>query len=213
MTHGIYALDTETTGVGNHPIHGHPQVIELASIPLHNNLRPLVEKCKLSTFNSLVHGFEALCTVSRYRPSMEIHKRAYEVHKILFKDLLGCPKSETLKLPKEVTMLIGHNIQYDYRCLGKPEGIKLICTLGMAKKFDKQFGIGFKNCKLDTLIIHFYGEEAQGLIDNSHQAMTDTIKVILLLVKLLEYVPNITTFSELYTFTESLKPAKKNPAK
>ena len=204
-----YALDVESTGVGNHPVLLHPQVIEMASIPLPVLLKPLKEVVDLFPLSKLIDTYIAQGTVTRYRPSMEIHKRATAVHGILYKNLLGKPKSEDLELPKDLEYLVGHNIIFDYRCLGKPEGVKLICTLGMAKKFDKEFGIGFPNHKLDTLILYFYGEDARPLIDNSHQALTDTIKVILLLVKLLEYVPAITTFEELYSFTEALKPAKR----
>jgi len=203
MTYEVYALDCESTGVGNHPIHGHPQVIELASIPLHNDLVPLIQKAGMFPIDKLIEDFTLQGTVTRYRPSMGIHKRAFEVHGIHMRDLLTCKKSEDLVLPKGLKYLLGHNIQYDYRCLGKPDGYKLICTLGMAKKFDRQFGIGFPNHKLDTLVLYFYGKDAQPLIDNSHQAMADTVKVVLLLVKLLEYIPAIQTFDELYTFTES----------
>jgi len=207
----ILALDTETTGIKNHPIHKHPQVIELAFIPLKNDFQNLISISKIEKKNSflkLVDELTASGTVNRYLPSMEIDKRATEVHGIRFKDLLGCPKSEDLELPEETSYLAGHNIQYDYRCLGKPKNIKCFCTLTLARKLDKKFGIGFPNHKLDTLILYFYGEMAQDLIDNSHQALTDTIKVILLLSKLLSYVPNIATFEELYKFQELLRKLK-----
>ena len=204
----VYAIDTETTGVSNHPVHLHPQVIELASIELSNELQELKNFADKLTVSAFIELLTSLGTVTRYRPSMEIHKRAHEVHGIHFRDLVKCARSEDLKLPQGVSLIVGHNIQYDYRCLGKPEGIVRICTLEIAKKVDKQFGLGFTNHKLDTLITYYYGDEAKDLVENSHQALNDTIKVVLLLVKLLEYTPKIETFTELYAFTEALKPKK-----
>jgi len=207
----IIALDTETTGLKNHTIHGHPQVVELATIPLNSDFQNLVFISKIEkeySFLKLVDELLAKGTVNRYRPTMDIDRRATEVHGIMFKDLLGCPKSEDLKLPENTRFIVGHNIQYDYRCLGKPEDIRRFCTLTLARKLDKKFGIGFPNHKLDTLILYFYGEMARDLIENSHQALTDTVKVILLLAKLLQYIPNVKTFEELYEFQEMLKKLK-----
>lgn len=207
----ISALDTESTGLKNHPTLGHPQCIELAMINLSpdlENMRKLAEPKTASEFEAMVETFMSLGKVTRYQPSMDIDPRATEVHGIVYKDLLGFPKSESLELPKELLYLVAHNAQYDYRVLGKPKHIRCFCTLILARKLDKKFGIGFKNHKLDTLTLHFYGKQAQTLIDNSHQALTDTVKVILVLSKLLEYIPNIKTFFELYDFQELLKKLK-----
>jgi len=207
----IYVLDTETTGVTNHPTHGHPQIIELALIPLEKELTSLkkkvVEAKDINSFLELVEELACSGEATRFKPSMQIHRKAVEVHGIKMLDLLKEPKSETLKLP-EVEYMLGHNIQYDYRCLGKPEGIKLICTLSLARKMDKKFGIGFKNHKQDDLLLHFYGETIRSLVTGHHAALYDCVKCLLLLVKLLEYVPNIKTYEELYEFQQLLKAKK-----
>lgn len=213
MTIKIYVGDCESTGVTNHPKHNHPQIIEWAHIQVDNNLQKLktfveegIKDVGILPFTKIYSTFGES---QRYRPSMEIHKRAREVHGIWMQDLLKCPKSEDLKLP-EMSFLVGHNIQYDYRCLGKPEGIKLICTLSLVKQIDKKFGVGFKNHKQDDLLVHFYGERIRPLVTGHHEALVDCVKCILLLVKLLEYVPNIKTFEELYIFQQALKPKKKS---
>jgi len=208
----IYALDTESTGLKNHPTLGHPQCIELATIELSNDLQSLRDTVEINKdsffFNSHIEQLFTLGNVTRYQPSMNIDPRATEVHDMVFKDLLGCPKSESLELPEGMKYLVAHNAQYDYRVLGKPEHIKCFCTLVLARKLDKKFGIGFKNHKLDTLVLHFYGTRAQSLIDNSHQALTDTVKVIIVLAKLLEYIPSVTSFEELYEFQQMLRKLK-----
>ena len=131
----IYALDVESTGISNHPTLGYPQVIEMAIIPLHQSLKPLLEVVDLFPLSKLIDMYTDQGTVTRYMPSMEIHKRATAVHGIQFKDLLGKPKSEDLKLPNDMEYMVGHSISYDYRCLGKPKGVKLLCTLSMARKY------------------------------------------------------------------------------
>ncbi len=208
----IYVLDTETTGVTNHKIHGHPQVIELALIKLSEKITPIketIEKAKDSiSFLNMIESLATSGKATRYKPSMQIHRKAVEVHGIKMLKLLKEPKSETLELPKDVKYLVGHNIQYDYRCLGKPEGIKLICTLSLARQIDKKFGIGFKNHKQDDLLLYFYGEDVRELVTGHHAALYDCVKCLLLLVKLLEYIPNISTYEELYMFQQTLKKAK-----
>lgn len=204
----IHVADTETTGVTNHPIHGHPQIIEFASIELTNNLEALsAGVTSFATLRSAVQHLSAIGETNKYKPSMKIHKEAVKVHGISMLSLLREPRSEDITFP-EMDYMLGHNIQYDYRCMGKPEGIKLVCTLKLARAFDKQFGIGFQNKKQDTLLLHFYGEDIRWLVTGHHAALSDCVKCLLLLVKLLEYVPSIKTFEELYAFQESLSKAK-----
>ena len=207
MSNGIYVVDVESTGVTNHPVHGHPQIIEFASIELQGCLLSLSNQLRIcikeTSLKEAVENFIMLGTSSRYMPSMQIHKRAVEVHGITMKTLLGLPKSESIEFP-DIEYLVGHNIQYDYRCMGKPKGMKLICTLKLARQIDKKFGVGFKNHKQDDLLLHFYGEDIRWLVTGHHAALEDCVKCILLLVKLLEYVPNVKTVEELYNFQQLL---------
>ena len=204
----VYVADTETTGVTNHPIQGHPQIIEFASIKLDNELEATINLTEaMASLKGTVAFISAYGESKRYKPSMKIHKEAVKVHGISMQSLLKEPKSEDIVFP-DMDYMVGHNIQYDYRCMGKPKDIKLICTLKLARAFDKQFGIGFQNKKQDTLLLHFYGEDIRWLVTGHHAALSDCVKCLLLLVKLLEYVPNIKTFEELYAFQESLSKAK-----
>lgn len=190
-----YVLDTETTGLGNHPTFGHPQVIELAYI-------------KLPTLRD-IEGFlnnhtDYIKYTERFKPSISIHKQASEIHGIYFKDVLKCRKSEDIQLPS-MEYMVGHNIQYDHRCLGKPN-VKLICTQQLAKKIDKHFGVGFPNVKLEGLVSYFNPSYNHG---NYHKALEDCAKTIYVLFSLLKFIPGITTWDELYEFQVTLK-GKKN---
>jgi len=208
----VYIGDCESTGVTNHPVLGYPQVIEWGQLEVDNHIPTLLKSIyKIQNENSFIKSIsiiESKGTSKRYKPSMTIHKRAREVHGIWNKDLFKEDRSEDLELP-EMDYLIGHNIVYDLRCLGKPEGIKPICTMGLAKQLDKQLGIGFKNSKQDDLLLHFYGEQIRDLVTGHHAALTDCVKCLLLLIKLLEYIPGVTTLEELYELQQAYKGKKK----
>lgn len=186
-------IDVESTGIENHPIRGHPEVIEVGYLSLFEF--PKVNEDYLPVEAQYIE---------RFKPSMPISRKAYEIHGILFKDLLKCRKSEEFELPKDTCYLIGHNIKYDHRCLGKPD-VKLICTMELAKKLKKQFNLQYENTKLETLIKYFFPEDAAKLLLDNHSALTDCKNTLLILTKLLAYLPGIDTFDKLYSFQTSLK--------
>jgi len=196
----ILILDTETTGVANHPTLGHPEVIELVYLEVDNSLND-ISKVDSIYVKRIVNNYSIK---QRYRPEMPIHPEAFKVHGILFKDLLNKPKSSTCKLPEDVEYIVGHNVTFDHRCLGKPE-VKQICTMGLAKAINKKFKLEIGSFKLDNLNVHFYGEDARNVIKEYHDATTDVVKTILLLTKLLSYLPTINTFEGLYNFQQLLK--------
>ena len=204
-----YALDCETTGFKKNPKTGRPDVIELSTIempPTLTSLREFAEDSRL--YGAWVEGLCQKATTERFRPEIPIANTASKIHGMYFKDLLKCRPTRDLSLPP-MEYMIAHNAGFDYRALGKPEGVKVICTMSLAKTLDKQLGLGFQNHKLDTLIYNFYGELAVDLLQNSHQAESDTIKVVLLLGALLKFIPKIATVEDLYQFQQSLQ--KKKP--
>ena len=196
----ILILDTETTGITNHPVLGHPEVIELVYHELDNEL---IYITRLSTAY-IIEAIPKYAIKQQFKPEMPIHPEAFKVHGILFKDLLNKPKSSTCKLPEDVEYIVGHNVTFDHRCLGKPE-VKQICTMGLAKAINKKFKLEIGSFKLDNLNVHFYGEDARNVIKEYHDATTDVVKTILLLTKLLSYLPTINTFEGLYNFQQLLK--------
>lgn len=204
----VVVLDVESTGFNNHPVHKRPQVIELTSIGIPTD----IELFKQVLFNSEIEDIIERAKTSkhseRFLPSMPIHPEAIKVHGILAKDLFGCRKEETLKFSPTIKYMIGHNISYDHRCLGKPD-VKLICTKELAIALDKHMKWNLTSHRQDDLIVHFYGEEARKVVKDKHDSFTDTVKTIMLLKKFLPYLPAVDTWEKLHEFQNALKGKKK----
>lgn len=111
----VYVGDTETTGVddGSNP----PEVIELA-------FAPVTPGIVLGEITEL-----------RFKPKQAITYGAMAVHHIIPADLEGLSSYTPGNLPSPLQVLIGHNIDYDWKALGSPPGVKRICTLAMARAF------------------------------------------------------------------------------
>ena len=101
----ILLLDTETTGL-TPPI----EVIEIAYLTLSNTISK-----ELTDFEWAMPTY-----TERFKPSGPIHPQASELHRIYLKDLLKCRPSSEVKIPSDTTILLGYNISFDHRVLGKP---------------------------------------------------------------------------------------------
>ena len=182
----VLILDSETTGVGKTD-----QIIELA----YAELQPVpIFKQTMWHKKDTVHN-------QRYMPSVPIHPAASKVHGITYKELLGKPKSETIEFPKDVEYMIGHQISFDHRMLGKPD-VKLICTMNLCKNIVKFTDITFPNVKLDTLVDVLCPTHIKG---TTHSALGDIMKNCAVLEELLKLLPNITSWDELYSLQQSMK--------
>jgi exodeoxyribonuclease X len=136
---------------------------------------------------------------------MAIAPEATAIHGKTIKDLINCPRSETAKLPADAKYLVGHNINYDFRCLGKPEGYLLIDTLPIMRNIKKFTETTFntESNKLDDLLLDMcpkaYAEFENGGI---HSSIGDCFKVLLLLERILWIFPTICHWDELYSLQE-----------
>ena len=104
-------FDTEATGIKD------PVLIEAAWIEV-DSLETLV----------LSNPFE-----QRYNPGKPITLGALATHHIMDEELTDCPPASSFSLPKDVGYIIGHNVDFDWEVIGKPE-VKRICTLALARK-------------------------------------------------------------------------------
>ena len=104
----VYIIDTETTGITD------PEPIQVAWI-------------RLDSLGLEVGRFESL-----YRPSKPISFGAMATHHILDSDLRDCEPSSSFRLPEDCHFLIGHNIDFDWQVIGKPDA-KRICTLALSR--------------------------------------------------------------------------------
>lgn len=195
----FYIVDTETTGITSND-----QVIELAYFKIapegnshrqEESINPLddLESWMLFSSNTIYGNY-------LFKPSVPIHPKAQEVHGLTYRDLLKYPPSSTLRLPEDLSVMIGHNINFDWRMLGKPE-CSLICTMQLAKKAwpKNKKGISFpENYQLSTLIRFLYPEEADSLLDREfHRALDDCKLAYLVLVKLLEHYKMVEDLEQL----------------
>jgi len=107
-----YIIDTETTGLKD------PQVIELGWLRF----------ADIAGLSQIDEG----TTVLRFRPGKEIELGALATHHIQLKELVDCPSYDTAKLPADTQFIIGHNVDFDWKVLGRPE-VGRICTQALSQ--------------------------------------------------------------------------------
>ncbi len=197
----VIILDVESTGTQNHPKLGHPQPIEVAWIDITNSIDILDETTATLSVDGKIP--RELMYQEQFKPSMPIHPEATKIHGKKYTDLLSFRPSESFRFPSNIRYMVGHNITYDHRCLGKPD-VKLICTMKLAKDLNKNLKIGWANVQLDNLVAELIPDRARELITETHNALDDCIKNILVLQKLLEFIPAIDSWDKLYQFQQSL---------
>lgn len=119
-------------------------------------------------------------TVSRFKPSRPIDLGAMEAHHILESDLVDCPPSSTFALPPETNLLVGHNIDFDWKMAGSP-AIHRICTLALARSVWP----ALDSYKLGALLYHVLPHDAaRKKLTTAHNAETDVRNLFIVLSEL-----------------------------
>jgi exodeoxyribonuclease X len=177
----IIIADTETTG--REP----PEVIELAWI----------EIVPGSWLKGSFH-FQQF-----FKPLQGSAFGALSTHHILDEELVNQQPSVDAKIPKEVRYMIGHNVDYDWEALGKPD-VRRICTLAIARSMYPSLD----SHKLGALVYAFSSNhsETRAQLKNAHSAMADvafthTILQIMLL-EAAERGARLETSEDLWKFSE-----------
>lgn len=170
-------LDTETTDSKD------GEVIELAWVGISSGLELLAE-----TFEQ------------RYQPVKAIKWGALAAHHILPGELAGCPSSTTCELPP-VDYIIGHNVDFDWEVLGKPD-CNRICTLAMARKLWPNLD----SHSLSALYYYINGanEQSRETLRSAHSAMTDVMLCHSVLLEILKET-ELKTMSQLYAYSEEAR--------
>ena len=144
-------LDTETTTNKDTP--ERPlEVVELAWFPL--------------GASPDLNGFRQL-----YKPTMPCTWGATAVHHILPEELLDKPPSKQASYDvPSATYWIGHNIDFDWSALGKPN-VKRICTLALSRSL-------WPECDSHTLSAMMYfilgaNEKTRHRLRSAHAALAD----------------------------------------
>lgn len=148
MSQQAMVLDTEGTGLDE------PDVIQLA------HTAP-------TTFGQAPDG---VVTLLHFCPRKPITIGAMATHGIIMEDLQDCPEwPGSYPLPLGVHYLIGHQIDFDWKCIGSPS-VKRICTMALAKRYWPDLD----SYKLTALIYHLVNrKEAREMTANAHNAAQD----------------------------------------
>lgn len=141
--------------------------------------------------------------VRRYRPTKPISYGAMAVHHILPSELEDRPPSSSFAIPEDVQYIVGHNIDFDWQAAGSPPWVKRICTDAMARYVWPDLDAYSQS----ALLYYVLGPtpETRERLRNAHSALADVLNNVLLLEKILEAKPEITTWSALYAYSEQCR--------
>ncbi|MFY2855022.1 3'-5' exonuclease [Achromobacter xylosoxidans] len=140
-------FDTETTGVIE------PVIVEAAWLALGDDPRAITTDA-------------AFC--QRYNPGKPIALGALATHHIMDEDLADCPPAADFALPEGVQYLIGHNIDFDWNVIGKPN-VKRICTLALARRAWPDLDSHTQS----ALLYHLDRANARETLRGAHSAAVD----------------------------------------
>ncbi len=135
------------------------------------------------------------------KPSKLIEWGAMATHGILMSDLQDAPCYTTCQLPLNTTAIVGHNIDYDWKALGKPN-VKRICTLAMARAAWPSLD----SHKLASLMYYIHGPtpHTRDKLKDAHGAGVDVGLVAEILPTLLAEF-EVTDLASLHTASEEAR--------
>ncbi len=143
----------------------------------------------------------------RYNPGKPIEFGAMATHRIIDADVADKPSIDTFDLPPTVQYIIGHNIDYDWTAMGRPE-VKRICTLALSRRLYPDAA----SHTLTAMLFQFLDQEsARDLLDGAHGAKHDVYLTTLLFSHLLTYFPKINTWNRLWEASERARIPLKMP--
>lgn len=174
-----YVFDTETTGV-DEPI----EVVEAAWA----RLRSATELVDDEVFEQ------------RYCPSKPIELGALAAHHIMDEDLVGFPPSSAFSLPADATIIIGHNVDYDWKAIGSPK-VRRIDVMAMTWKVWPELG----KIKQGALLYHVDRQRARGLLKGAHGALQDVLNCLLVLQAIAQKVGGFASWEAMWRFSEDAR--------
>lgn len=168
-------IDTETTGIDD------AEPIEIAWVDADANTSTQPVTC------------------ARFQPSKPITLGAMATHHIIDEDLIGLPPPWTFNLPAGVGYIIGHNVDFDWNAIGKPD-VKRICTCAMARKLWP----AVDSYSLGALLYHLDRHRARERLQGAHSAAADVVNCALLLKAIISEV-GWTNWDELWRYSEGAR--------
>ena len=170
-------FDTEATGI-KEPVLIEAAWLELASIEPFIVTNPFVQ---------------------RYNPGKPITLGALATHHIMDEELVDCPPASSFRLPDDVSYIIGHNVDFDWEVIGKPE-IKRICTLALARKLWPNLDSHTQS----ALLYYLERNSAREQLRNAHSALTDVGIGAVILDHICQQL-KVKTVEDLYTESEKAR--------
>ena len=170
-------FDTEATGI-KEPVLIEAAWLELASIEPFTVTNPFVQ---------------------RYNPGKPITLGALATHHIMDEELVDCPSASSFRLPDDVSYIIGHNVDFDWEVIGKPE-IKRICTLALARKLWPDVDSHTQS----ALLYYLERDTAREQLRNAHSALTDVGICAVILDHICQQL-GVKTAEDLYTKSEKAR--------
>ena len=170
-------FDTEATGI-KEPVLIEAAWLELASIEPFSVSNPFVQ---------------------RYNPGKPITLGALATHHIMDEELVDCPPASSFRLPDDVSYIIGHNVDFDWEVIGKPE-IKRICTLALARKLWPNLDSHTQS----ALLYYLERNSAREQLRNAHSALTDVGICAVILDHICQQL-GVKTVEDLYTKSEKAR--------
>jgi exodeoxyribonuclease X len=170
-------FDTEATGIKE------PVLIEAAWVEL-ESLEPF----------TVTNSFE-----QRYNPGKPISLGALATHHIMDEELVDCPPAASFTLPSDVHYIIGHNVDFDWEVIGRPD-IKRICTLALARKLWPELD----SHNQSALLYHLERATARERMRNAHSALIDVGICAVILDHLCQQL-SVKTIETLYVESEKAR--------
>jgi exodeoxyribonuclease X len=171
-------IDTETTGFDE------PQPVEVAWLRLDDPLSLKVT--------------EMFCV--RYRPSKPISLGALATHHIMDEDLANCEPYTAFRLPDGVEYLIGHNADFDWEAIGKPD-VKRIDTCALSRKLWPQADTH----SLGAMLYLLEREAARDGLRGAHSALRDAENCVVLLHHILRALGHPMTWNAVWLLSEDAR--------
>ncbi len=175
--HKTIIFDTEATGI-KEPILIEAAWLELESIHPFNANNPFVQ---------------------RYNPGKPISLGALATHHIMDEELVHCPLAASFTLPEDVDHIIGHNVDFDWSVIGKPN-VKRICTLSLSRKLWPDLDSHSQS----ALLYYLERSTARERLQNAHSAIVDVGICAAILNHICEQL-GITTLEGLHAESEKAR--------
>jgi exodeoxyribonuclease X len=181
-------LDTETTDVSDDA-----KVIEFACSSLID-----------SPVNVCIMADQVTVAEERFSSDRPISMGAMAVHHIIDEDLVGLRPFPGLDTARGIDYIVGHNIDYDWRMMGRPK-VRRICTFNLARSLWPLI----ESHALGALVYHLSRDKQQArrMLRGAHSAKTDVECVLDVVLPeiLLKLHPRAKTWEELWIISEDAR--------